>query len=103
MGVGNLQRIATFLLDGGRRPGTPVACVQHAGTPRQQVAGCPLADLAASEVSRRIHSPAVVVIGPTVPVLLSETSRSAARIERRFGVEIARPAPTSPVRRGKGA
>jgi histidinol-phosphate aminotransferase len=72
MAVGNLQRIATFLLDGGRRPGTPVACVQYAGTPRQQVTSCPLADLAVSEVSRRIHSPAVVVIGPTVPVLLSD-------------------------------
>jgi uroporphyrin-III C-methyltransferase/precorrin-2 dehydrogenase/sirohydrochlorin ferrochelatase len=72
MAVGNLERIATFLLDGGRRPGTPVACVQHAGTPRQQVTSCPLADLAVSEVSRRIHSPAVVVIGPTVPVLLSD-------------------------------
>ena len=69
MAVGNLQRIATFLLGGGRRPGTHVACIQHAGTPRQQVTSCPLADLAAPEVSRRIRSPAVVVIGPTVPAL----------------------------------
>ena len=70
MAVGNLDRIATFLLDGGRRPATPVACVQHAGTPRQRVTSCLLADLAVPEVSRRIQSPAVVVIGPTVPALL---------------------------------
>jgi uroporphyrin-III C-methyltransferase / precorrin-2 dehydrogenase / sirohydrochlorin ferrochelatase len=72
MAVGNLDRIATFLLDGGRQPGTHVACIEHAGTPRQQVTNCLLANLAVSEVSRQIHSPAVVVIGPTVPVLLSD-------------------------------
>ena len=70
MAVGNLERIAAFLLDGGRRSSTPVACVQHAGTPGQRVTSCSLTELADPEVSRRIDSPAVVVIGPTVPVLL---------------------------------
>ena len=70
MAVGNLERIAAFLVDGGRRSGTPVACVQHAGTPRQRVTSCSLGELAGPEVSSQIDSPAVVVIGPTVPVLL---------------------------------
>jgi len=70
MAVGNLERIAAFLLDGGRRSSTPVACIQRAGTPRQKVTSCSLTELADPEVSRHIDSPAVVVIGQTVPVLL---------------------------------
>jgi siroheme synthase len=69
MAVGNLKCIATFLLGGGRPPGTPVAGIQHAGTPRQRVIHCSLTDLAGAEVPPRIDNPAVVVIGPTVPVL----------------------------------
>lgn len=69
MAVGNLERIAAFLLGGGRPPGTPVACIQHAGTPRQRVIHCSLSDLAGAEVPPRIDNPAVVVIGPTVPVV----------------------------------
>jgi uroporphyrin-III C-methyltransferase len=69
MAVGNLERIAAFLLDGGRRPGTPVACIQHAGTSRQQVASCSLGELAGPAAAPRVDSPAVVVIGPTVAVL----------------------------------
>jgi histidinol-phosphate aminotransferase len=72
MAVGNLERIAAFLLEGGRPPATPVACIQHAGTHRQQVASRSLTDLAAPGAARRIDSPAVVVIGPTVPVLPSD-------------------------------
>jgi siroheme synthase len=75
MAVGNLKRIAAFLVEGGRRSGTPVACIQHAGTPRQRVTSCSLGDLAGSAVSPQIDSPAVVVIGPTVPVLLSGRQR----------------------------
>ena len=75
MAVGNLKSIAAFLVEGGRRSGTPVACVQHAGTPRQRVTSCSLGDLAGSAVPPRIDSPAVVVIGPTVPVLLSGRQR----------------------------
>ena len=75
MAVGNLERIAAFLVEGGRRSGTPVACIQQAGTPRQRVTSCSLGDLAGSAVSPQIDSPAVVVIGPTVPVLLSGRQR----------------------------
>jgi siroheme synthase len=69
MAVGNLERIAAFLLDGGRRPGTPVACIQRAGTSRQQLASCSLGELDGPAASPRVDSPAVVVIGPTVAVL----------------------------------
>jgi uroporphyrinogen III methyltransferase/synthase len=69
MAVGNLERIAAFLLEGGRRPGALVAFIRHAGTPRQRVTSCSLTHLASSGVSRHVDSPAVVVIGPTVSMM----------------------------------
>jgi histidinol-phosphate aminotransferase len=69
MAVGNLSSIAAHLLDNGRPPATSVACVQHAATPQHQVIRCTLADLAASEADLQVENPAVIIIGPTVPVL----------------------------------
>jgi siroheme synthase len=70
MAAGNLTSIAAYLLDNGRPPGTPVACIQHAATPRHQVIRCSLAEVAAAGTDRKVENPAVIVIGPTVPVLL---------------------------------
>ena len=58
-------------LDHGRPPGTAVACIQHAATPRQRVVRCTLADLAAASTDLKVENPAVIVIGQTVPVLLT--------------------------------
>ena len=69
MAVGNLSRIAAYLVNSGRPPATPVACIQHAATPRHRVIRCTLADLAASEVDLQVENPAVIIVGPTVPVL----------------------------------
>jgi histidinol-phosphate aminotransferase len=69
MAVGNLSSIAIYLLDHGRPPGNAVACIQHAATPRQQVIRCTLGELAAG-TDLKVENPAVIVIGPTVPVLL---------------------------------
>jgi histidinol-phosphate aminotransferase len=69
MAVGNLPAIAAYLLDRGRPAATPVACVQHAATPRQRVTRHTLADLATPEDGLQVENPAVIVIGPTVPVL----------------------------------
>jgi uroporphyrin-III C-methyltransferase len=69
MAVGNLASIATFLLDHGRAAGTAVACIQHAATPRQRVVRSSLAEVAAG-TDLKVENPAVIVIGPTVPVLL---------------------------------
>ena len=70
MAVANLATIATYLLDHGRPPGTSVACIQHAATPRQRVVRCSLAEVAAG-ANLKVENPAVIVIGPTVPVLLT--------------------------------
>jgi histidinol-phosphate aminotransferase len=69
MAVGNHAGIAACLLAAGRPPATPVACIQSAGTPRQRVTRCTLAELARPRWDRPIASPAVIVIGPTVPTL----------------------------------
>jgi uroporphyrin-III C-methyltransferase len=72
MAVANLRSIAARLLDCGQPPAMPVACIQHAATPRQRVTRCTLAELAGPGLAQQINSPAVVVIGPTVPVLLTD-------------------------------
>jgi uroporphyrin-III C-methyltransferase len=69
MAVGNLSRIAAYLVNSGRPLATPVACIQHAATPLHRVIRCTLADLAASEVDLQVENPAVIIVGPTVPVL----------------------------------
>jgi siroheme synthase len=48
----------------------PVACIQRAATPCQRVTRCTLVELAGSEAAQQVASPAVIVIGPTVPTLL---------------------------------
>ena len=69
MVVGNLASIAACLLDNGRSPTTPAACIQQAATPHQRVVRCTLADLAATGADQKVENPAVIVIGPTVPIL----------------------------------
>ena len=71
MAVGNLSGIATYLLDHGRPPVTTVACIQHAATPRQRVIRCSLGGLATG-TDLKVENPAVIVIGPTVPILVAE-------------------------------
>jgi histidinol-phosphate aminotransferase len=69
MAVGNLPSIAAYLLDRGRPATTPVACIQHAATPRHRVIRRMLADLAAPGADLQVENPAVIIVGPTIPVL----------------------------------
>jgi uroporphyrinogen III methyltransferase/synthase len=69
MAVANRSNIAQRLLDLGRPPGTAVACIEQAATARQRVTRCTLLELAQPEQSPSIANPAVIVIGPTIPLL----------------------------------
>ncbi|HSB87087.1 MAG TPA: uroporphyrinogen-III C-methyltransferase [Ilumatobacteraceae bacterium] len=59
MGVAQRAAIASALIDGGLDADTPVAAIQQATSPQQQVVRCALAEL--SRVA--IESPATIVIG----------------------------------------
>ena len=66
MGVATLPRIARALLNAGRSPETPVAAVEWATTPRQRTTLFTLGEATGAPLHRRLESPAVLVIGPTV-------------------------------------
>ena len=66
MGVATLPRVARALLKAGRSPETPVASVEWATTPRQRTSLFTLGEATQPLVRRRLDSPAVLVIGPTV-------------------------------------
>jgi siroheme synthase len=57
------------VLDHGRPPGTAVACIQHAATPRRRIIRRTLAELAANGANLKVENRAVIVIGPTAPIL----------------------------------
>ncbi len=66
MGVANLAQIARALLRAGRPPDTPVASVEWATTPRQRTSLFTLGEATQPLVRKRLDSPSVIVIGPTV-------------------------------------
>ncbi len=58
-----LKRIGRGLIASGRRPATPVAIVERATRPEQRTVRCTLQTLAAGDLSGRIGSPCVVIVG----------------------------------------
>jgi uroporphyrin-III C-methyltransferase/precorrin-2 dehydrogenase/sirohydrochlorin ferrochelatase len=66
MAVANLGAISTALVDGGRKPTTPVAIAENASLPHQRVVRTTLAELAATAAAAQIVAPAVVIIGDVV-------------------------------------
>ncbi len=66
MGIGQLERIVTELLEGGMDGTTPAAVVQWATLPRQRSLFSTLAELPAEVEATGLCAPAVVVIGPVV-------------------------------------
>ena len=63
MGAATLVSIVGALVDAGRDPDTPVACVMDGGLPSQRVVLTTLAAVAAGGPPPELHSPAVIVIG----------------------------------------
>ncbi len=68
MAIENLDRIAARLLAHGRPAGDPAALVRWGTTPEQTVLSSTLGEVAAAARAARIQPPAVLVLGPTVPL-----------------------------------
>jgi uroporphyrin-III C-methyltransferase/precorrin-2 dehydrogenase/sirohydrochlorin ferrochelatase len=66
MAVDNLPHIAAALLDGGRDPATPVACIQDGAMPDERVLLADLASVAEAAAQAGLAAPAVVVVGEVV-------------------------------------
>ncbi|MDQ1673619.1 MAG: uroporphyrin-III C-methyltransferase / precorrin-2 dehydrogenase / sirohydrochlorin ferrochelatase, partial [Frankiaceae bacterium] len=66
MAVDNLPHITAALLDGGRPPDTPVACIQDGAMPDERVLVADLATVAERAKDARLAAPAVVVVGEVV-------------------------------------
>ena len=66
MGVGNLDPIASALIEGGRPPSTPCALVHAATTPQQRVVESTLDRIAQVARDEGIEAPALFVVGEVV-------------------------------------
>ncbi|HIJ37576.1 MAG TPA: uroporphyrinogen-III C-methyltransferase [Rhodospirillaceae bacterium] len=68
MALRNLQRITDQLIQSGRPADEPAAVISRAATERQRVLVGTLSDIAALAAREAIEPPALVVIGPVVPL-----------------------------------
>jgi uroporphyrinogen III methyltransferase/synthase len=66
MGVHNLGRIASRLIEHGRDPATPAALIQMAYWPNERVLVATLANIAAEAERTEVQPPATLVIGEVV-------------------------------------
>jgi len=66
MSVGRLPTLSSELIKRGRAPSTPVAIVQDATLPTQQVLVATLADVAERAAAAGVRAPAVIVVGDVV-------------------------------------
>ncbi len=79
MGVKNLPRIATALMEGGMDTAKPVAIIERGMRPDQRVTVGTLADIAAKAVKIGVRPPAIIVIGEVV-TLYRDGSEGAMHI-----------------------
>ena len=68
MGVKNVERIATRLIEHGKSPDTPAALVQKAYWPGERVLFAPLAEIASRAQEEGIEPPAVLLVGEVVGI-----------------------------------
>ena len=68
MGVHNVGRIASRLIEHGRAPATPAALIQTAYWPNERVVVGTLGNIAAQADREALHPPATLVIGDVVRV-----------------------------------
>jgi|GEM_PF-2510927 len=68
MGVKNLERIASLLIEHGKPPETPAALVQKAYWPGERVLFAPLAEIASRSQEEEIEPPAVLLVGNVVGI-----------------------------------
>jgi uroporphyrin-III C-methyltransferase len=79
MGVKNLPRIATALMEGGMDAAKPVAIIERGMRPDQRVTVGTLADIAAKALTVGVRPPAIIVIGEVV-TLYRDGSEGAMHI-----------------------
>ncbi len=68
MAIENLEHIVGRLLEHGRPPEEPAALVRWGTTRQQTVLSAPLGDVVAAVRAADLQPPAVLVVGPTVPL-----------------------------------
>ncbi len=66
MGVGRLEEISTELIEAGRDPDTPVACVRWGTVPEQRTITGTLEDIADRVAEAGLKPPAIIVVGDVV-------------------------------------
>ncbi len=66
MGMGNLAKIATELMENGRNPETPVALVRWGTLPEQETTLGKLSDIAAIAAAKKIRPPVIILVGEVV-------------------------------------
>ena len=64
MGVGNLPKISTALIEAGRDPAQPAAVVERGTLPGQRTVVSTLADLAERVAAAGIRPPSITLVGP---------------------------------------
>lgn len=65
MGRKALAEIAQALIEAGKNPNTPAACISNGLLPQQKVAQAPLAEIYDAVEAAKIERPVITVIGPT--------------------------------------
>ncbi len=73
MGLKNLKKIATALMEGGMSGETPTAVISKGATANQKAVRAPLWKIADEAEKQRIEAPAVIVVGETAGLDLSPT------------------------------
>lgn len=66
MGMKNLRKIVSEILQGGRNPNTPAAAIMWGATPKQRVVTSSLMDLPDAVAAAGLENPATIVIGEVV-------------------------------------
>jgi uroporphyrinogen III methyltransferase/synthase len=66
MGIRNLDRITSKLIEAGKAPDTPVALVRWGTLPQQEVLTGTLADIARRAQEANFQAPAIIVVGEVV-------------------------------------
>jgi uroporphyrinogen III methyltransferase/synthase len=66
MGMGNIEKIVTEIISGGKSPDTPIALVQHGTTPRQRTVVGTLATIVKRVERAGLKPPVVIVVGNVV-------------------------------------
>ena len=83
--LANLERVMGRLIETGRDPETPAACIERGTTSRQRVAVGTVATIARIADAQGLHAPVTTVVGDVAG--LAQTRGRESRVVERQGVE----------------